>query len=124
MRFQMVRKSALDRIFQEMIQIRYRLDDIEATLSGWKPRPLEISESELLCLPDHLRKTYLTVTSRGECSATEVSNLTGRCRAMESNYLNQLTRMGWLTKQRNSKSTRFRLVSSNVLAKRPEEAHT
>jgi hypothetical protein len=110
-----VRRSAFDRILQEMLQIRYRLDDIEAAISGWNPRPLEISESELFSLPDHLRKTYLTVMSKGECNATEVSNLSGRCRAMESNYLNQLARMGWLTKHRDSKTIRFCLISRKLV---------
>jgi hypothetical protein len=117
----MVRRSALDRILQEMQQIRYRLDDIEAVLAGWNPRPLEISESELFSLPDHLRKTYLTVMSKGTCSATEVANISGRCRAMESNYLNQLVRMGWLTKRRDSKTTRFCLISKNVLKEQPQQ---
>ena len=117
----MVRRSAFDRIMQEMMQIRYRLDDIEAALSKWNPRPLDIPESDLLSLPDHLRKTYITVMSRGECSATQVANLTGRCRAMESNYLNQLTRMGWLSKDRDSKTTRFRLISRDVLRHRPQQ---
>jgi len=117
----MVRRSAFDRIMQEMMQIRYRLDDIEAAISKWNPRPLEISESELLSLPDHLRKTYMTVMSKGKCNATEVSNLTGRCRAMESNYLNQLTRMGWLAKDRDSKTARFSLISRNVLKERPQQ---
>jgi len=113
-----VRRSAFDRIFQELQQIRYRLDDIEAVLSRWNPQPLEISESELFSLPDHLRKTYMTVASKGECNATEASNLTGRCRAMESNYLNQLARMGWLTKHKYSKTRRFRLLSRKVLKER------
>ena len=113
-----VRRSAFDRILQEMMQIRYRLDDIEAALSGWNPRPLKISESELFSLSDHLRKTYLTVMAKGECSATEVSNLSGRSRAMESNYLNQLSRMGWLTKHRDSKTVRFSLISKDVLKER------
>jgi len=117
----MVRRSAFDRIMQEMMQIRYRLDDIEAAISKWNPHPLEISESELLLLPDHLRKTYMTVMSKGECNATEVANLTGRCRAMESSYLNQLTRMGWLSKSRDSKTTRFRLIPRNVLKDLPQQ---
>jgi len=104
-----------DRILQELQQIRYRLDDLENVLSKWKPLPLEISESELFSLPDHLRKTYLTVASKGECSATEVSNLTGRCRSIESSYLNQLARMGWLVKRRDSKAMHFCLVSGKVL---------
>ena len=120
----MVRKSAFDRILQELIQIRYRLDDIESVISGWDPRPLQISESELLSLPDHLRKTYLIVMSKGACSATEVSNLSRRCRAMESNYLNQLARMGWLTKRRDSKTLRFSLVSKEVAEERLQPLRT
>ena len=106
----MVRRSVLDKIFQEMMQIRYRLDDIEKNFSGWNPQPLEVSDTELLSLPDHLRRTYMIVADRGECDATVVSNLTGRCRAVESNYLNQLARMGWLNKRRISKTMSFRLV--------------
>lgn len=68
------------------------------------PQPVEVPDTELLQLPDHLRRTYLTVVSKGECDATVVSNLTGRCRAIESSYLNQLTRMGWLNKRRISKT--------------------
>jgi hypothetical protein len=104
----------LDRIFQELQNIRFRLDDIENTFSNWKPQPLNLSESELFSLPDNLRKTYLAVASKGECSATEVSNLTGRSRAIESSYLNQLTRMGWLTKHRNSKTLYFRVYASHI----------
>lgn len=99
-----------DRIMQELQQIRFRLDDIESVISKWDPLPLEIAESDLLSLPDHLRKTYLVVASKGDSSATEVANLTGRCRSIESNYLNQLARMGWLTKRRDSKSLRFCLA--------------
>jgi hypothetical protein len=86
----MVRRSVLDKIFQEVTNIRYRLDDIEKSLSQWNLQPMGVSDAELLQLPDHLRRTYLTVTSRVECDATVVSNLTGRCRAIESNYLSQL----------------------------------
>jgi hypothetical protein len=117
----MVRKSVFDRIIQELQQIRYRLDDIENALSRLNPPPLEISESKLFSLPDHLRKSYMIVASKGECNATEASNLTGRCRAIESNYLNQLARMGWLTKHRVSKTIRFRLISEKVLKERPPQ---
>jgi hypothetical protein len=106
----MVRTSVLDRIFHEMINIRHRLDEIEKSFSNWNPQPIEVNDAELFQLPDHLRQTYLTVTSRGECNATVVSNRTGRCRAVESNYLNQLARMGWLNKRRISKAIHFRPV--------------
>jgi hypothetical protein len=111
----MVRRSVLDKIFQEMMNIRYRLDDIEKNFSNFSPQPLEIPSTELLQLPDHLRRSYLTVASRGECDATVVSNLTGRCRAVESNYLNQLARMGWLNKRRISKTINFRPVCEKAI---------
>lgn len=117
----MVRRSAFDRILQEMQQIRYRLDDIETALSRWNPLPLEISESKLLSLPDHLRKTYLIVASKGECSATRVSDLSGRSRPIECSYLNQLVRMGWLTKHRDSKTILFHLISEKVLKEQPQQ---
>jgi len=101
----------LDRIFQELLDIRHRLDDIERMFSNWHPQPLRVSESELLSLPDNLRKTYLIVTSEGECCASRVSALTGRSRAIESSYLNQLVRMGWLTKRRSSKTLQFKAFS-------------
>ena len=117
----MVRRSVLDKIFQEMVNIRYRLDDIENAFSNWNPQPAEVSDSELLVLPDHLRVSYMAVAARGECSATVVSNVTGRCRAIESNYLNQLARMGWLSKRRVSKTMHFRPVSEKMLSKTTEE---
>jgi len=110
----MVRRSAFDSILREMREIRYRLDDIEQSISRWKPKPVEVSESELLLLPDHLRKTYLAVVSKGECSATGASNLTGRCRAVESNYLNQLARSGWIVKQRSLKEIHFLVLKNGV----------
>jgi hypothetical protein len=102
-----------------MMNIRYRLDDLEKSFSNWNPQPLDVRDTKLLLLPDHLRKTYMTVASKGECDATIVSNFTGRCRAVESNYLNQLVRMGWLNKRRISKTMHFRLVSQRAQNKEP-----
>jgi len=90
-----------------MMSIRVRLDDIENNFLKIKPVPMPITESNLISLPDHLRKTYMIVMSKGECDAVHVSKLTGRCRAVESNYLNQLSRMGWLDKRRISKVVHF-----------------
>ena len=100
-----------------MQAIHFRLDDLEKHLSNWSPPPLEISESKLISLPDNLRRTYMFVASKGECDATQVSNLTGRCRALESNYLNQLSRMGWLNKRKVSKTTIYYLTQEKPLRK-------
>ena len=98
-----------------MLNIRYRLDDLEKNFAAWSPQPLDVPDSELLQLPDHLRRTYLTVASRGECDATVVSNLTGRCRAVESNYLTQLSRLGWLSRRRISKTINFSPVCEKIV---------
>lgn len=54
----------------------------------------------LLKLPDHLRKTVLALAKLIEGRADEVSHLTGRARAIESGYLNQLVRLGYVKKLR------------------------
>ncbi len=100
-----------------MQSIHFRLDDLERHLSNWNPKPLDIPESKLISLPDNLRRTYMFVASRGECNATQVSNLTGRCRALESNYLNQLSRMGWLNKRKASKTTIYYLTCEKPFEK-------
>jgi hypothetical protein len=107
----MVRRSILEQIFLEMMNVRQRLDGIENSFSSWNPQPVQVAESSLITLPDHLRKTYVVVATKGECNAAQVSNHTGRCRAIESNYLNQLLRMGWLSKRRISKAVHFRPIS-------------
>ena len=94
------------------MSIRQRLDDMEHNFSVWKPQSVDVPESELISLPGHLIKTYVIVSSKGECSAVQVSNLTGRCRAIESSYLNQLSRMGWLNKRRISKTVRLSTLTN------------
>jgi len=111
----MVKRSVFDKIFREMQVIHFRLDDLQKSVSGWRSPPIEIDESNLISLPDHLRKTYMFVASKGECDATYASNLTGRCRALESNYLNQLARMGWLNKRKVSKTTIYYLAQEKPM---------
>ncbi len=61
----------------------------------------------LLDLPDHLRKTASIVCDRGRATAREVSDRTQRSRAVESGYLNQLVRMGYLKKDRGGRRVYF-----------------
>jgi hypothetical protein len=114
-----VKRSVFEKIFREMQIIHFRLDDLEKCLSSWSPKPVEISESKLISLPDHLRKTYMFVAAKGECDATIASNNTGRCRALESNYLNQLARMGWLNKRKLSKTTIYYVFQEKSLSELP-----
>ena len=68
---------------------------------------LALTPSTLLSLPDHLRKTAIAVCQIGEATAAEVAARSGRARAAESDYLNQLARMGILEKKRKGRESYF-----------------
>jgi hypothetical protein len=62
---------------------------------------------ELLSLPDHLRKTYFQSIKLDRVTADDVAEQTKRARAVESNYLNQLVLMGYLSKKRIGRKVYF-----------------
>jgi len=68
---------------------------------------LPLSPSTLLALPDHLRKSAIIVCQLKEANAAEVAARSGRARAAESDYLNQLARMGILKKKRKGRESYF-----------------
>jgi hypothetical protein len=61
----------------------------------------------LLSLPDHLRKTAMTICRCVKATAEEISEQTERARAVESAYLNQLVIMGYLKKERKGRKAYF-----------------
>jgi len=61
----------------------------------------------LLSLPDHLRKTAVMITKLGRATAADVARETGRARAVESNYLNQLVTMKHIQRERKGKKVYF-----------------
>jgi hypothetical protein len=72
--------------------------------------PVKLTQNEklvLLSLSAHLIKTYFTLESQGSATATQVSNLTHKARAVESSYLNQLATMGYVSKSRKSRIVLF-----------------
>lgn len=72
----------------------------------------------LLSLPDHLRKTALTLIKLGSAMADDVAKGTGRARAIESAYLNQLVRMEYVWRKRVGKRVYFS-VEGNAKGKGP-----
>jgi hypothetical protein len=68
---------------------------------------LALSPSTLLSLPDHLRKTAIILCNLKEASANEIAARSGRARAAESDYLNQLVRMGLVKKKRKGRESYF-----------------
>jgi hypothetical protein len=67
--------------------------------------PLDVMT--LLSMPDHLRKTAMTLCRLGRATADEVAQQTQRARAVESAYLNQLVIMGHLKKERDGRKAYF-----------------
>ena len=61
----------------------------------------------LLSMPDHLRKTAMTICRAGKATAEEIAEQTTRARAVESAYLNQLVIMGYLKKERRGRKAYF-----------------
>lgn len=99
-------KENLEKL-NEKIEIMIELQkhdrkDIQQPLSD---APLDVMT--LLSMPDHLRKTAMTVCRLGRATAEEIAEQTKRARAVESAYLNQLTIMGHLKKERNGRKAYF-----------------
>jgi len=67
--------------------------------------PLDVMT--LLSMPDHLRKTAMSVCRLGRATADEIAQQTHRARAVESAYLNQLVIMGYLKKERAGRKAYF-----------------
>jgi biotin synthase-related radical SAM superfamily protein len=61
----------------------------------------------LLSMPDHLRKTAMSICRCTRATAEEISQQTSRARAVESAYLNQLVIMGYLKKERRGRKAYF-----------------
>jgi hypothetical protein len=69
--------------------------------------PLAPDVLSLLNLPAHLRKTVIALYKLEKATAEELSTETKRLRAVESAAANQLTRMGYLKKNRQGHKVYF-----------------
>jgi len=99
-------KESLDSLNEKMEVII----ELQKHSSNVKPN-LEIPDvldvMTLLSLPDHLRKTAITLCKLEQATAEEVAEQTRRARAVESSYLNQLVLMGYLKKERKGRKAYF-----------------
>ena len=105
----------LKRINQHLSKISEKQDEILASFSPGKPSRIDAGELNdypldvvtLLSLPDHLRKTAMILCQKGEATAEEIAGETGRARAVESGYLNQLYTMRYIKKRREGRDVYF-----------------
>jgi len=102
----------LEKIRENLERLNEKIDVmIEIQKHGQREIPDNLPEAldvmTLLSLPDHLRKTAITLCKLGEATAEEVAKQTKRARAVESGYLNQLVVMGYMKKERKGRKAYF-----------------
>lgn len=93
----------LNEKFEVMIELQKH--DRKDVMEPLQDTPLDVMT--LLSMPDHLRKTAMTLCRCGRATADEISQQTTRARAVESAYLNQLVLMGYLKKERKGRKAYF-----------------
>jgi hypothetical protein len=107
--------ESLKRIDNRLAELSKKHDLILDNLPSGKARQVEVADLEdspldvvtLLSLPDHLRKTAMILCKEDEATAEQISKKTGRARAVESGYLNQLHTMGYVNKRRKGRDVYF-----------------
>jgi len=98
-------KECLDRLNEKMeVMIEIQKHGQRVTPDGI-PDVLDVMT--LLSLPDHLRKTAVTLCKLDHATADQVAEHTKRARAVESGYLNQLVLMGYVKKERRGRKAYF-----------------
>ena len=105
-------RESLERLNEKVeIMIELQKHDRKEVQQPLADTPLDVMT--LLSMPDHLRKTAMTVCRLGRATADETSDQTKRARAVESAYLNQLVIMGHLKKERNGRKAYFFVEREN-----------
>ena len=95
----------LNEKMEVMIEIQKNVSDSHRSVAVLPDASLDVMT--LLSMPDHLRKTAMTICRCGRATAEEISGQTSRARAVESAYLNQLVIMGYLKKERKGRKAYF-----------------
>lgn len=99
-------KENLERLNEKMeVMIELQKHERKDAQQPLSDAPLDVMT--LLSMPDHLRKTAMTVCRLGRATADEIAQQTHRARAVESAYLNQLVIMNHLKKERKGRKAYF-----------------
>jgi hypothetical protein len=99
-------RENLEKLNEKMeIMIELQKHDKKDIQQPLTEAPLDVMT--LLSMPDHLRKTAMTLCRLGRATADEIAQQTHRARAVESSYLNQLVIMNYMKKERNGRKAYF-----------------
>ena len=110
----------LERIADSLIQLNEKVDVLIELQKHTRGGTVNESVTDvldvmtLLSLPDHLRKTAVTLCNLGQATAEEIAEQTKRARAVESGYLNQLVLIGYLKKERKGRKAYFYVEKEDV----------
>lgn len=102
-------RESLERLNEKMeviIELQ-KNEQKDGVVGGMPDLPETLDVMTLLSLPDHLRKTAISICKLGQATAEEVAEHSKRARAVESGYLNQLVLMGYLKKERRGRKAYF-----------------
>jgi len=99
-------KESLDRLNEKM-EVMIEIQKHEQHTPSQEGLPDVLDVMTLLSLPDHLRKTAVTLCKLDQATADQVAEQTKRARAVESGYLNQLVLMGYVKKERRGRKAYF-----------------
>jgi predicted transcriptional regulator len=102
----------MEELLDRIEGIEKRLERIERILRlrdhGSEEQRFQASVEAAFELPDSLRRTIFALMEMGEATAEEVAEKTGRTRSIETIYLNQLVRMGFLSRERRGRKIYFK----------------
>lgn len=108
-------ENRLDRIEDSILILNDKVEHLTAFVKLKRLTQKELALTTVLfSLPSHLRKTYQALIKLEPATATMIAKSTGRARAVESNYLNQLVRMYYACKKRQNRQVVFTLIINNV----------
>jgi len=101
-------EASLERLndkIEVMIEIQKNGGDNHRQMAALPEASLDVMT--LLSMPDHLRKTAMSICRCTKATAEEIAQQTSRARAVESAYLNQLVIMGYIKKERKGRKAYF-----------------
>jgi hypothetical protein len=102
-------------VAERLKRIEERLDVIERLVAKEPPRTSKastttISMDQLLSLPSSLQRTMVAIQELKEGTASGVAEVTERSRSVETIYLNQLARIGYLSRERRGHKVFFKIL--------------
>ena len=108
-------RSVSEEVSERLKRIEERLGLLERLVAKGstgtsKASTSAINMDHLLSLPSSLQRTMVAIQELKEATANEVAEETERSRSVETIYLNQLARMGYLSRQRRGHRVYFKIL--------------